>query len=89
MENRKREGHFNGHTWIVVTISIISLLIIGTLSEYFGYLITKELRETTPKCVIAVVMGSVPIQTIYGIKAIIKRLTYIPSYKGESNETKS
>lgn len=80
-DTQKREGHFNGHTWIVVIVAIIGLISIALAEIFTGLTIIKTVPNLIVSTTTEICLATVPIQVITGIVVIIKRITYIP--KGE------
>lgn len=69
---------FNGHTWIIVLVSVLGLIFLGACAE--GGLI--YLLATTPSSNVtgleAIGIPAIPHAVVKGIETIVERLTYIP-----------
>lgn len=78
MEHNKREGHFNGHTWIIVLASVLVLGCIALTEIFVGLEIIKTSNEVAITLSTEITLGTIPLQVVIGIVIIIKRITYIP-----------
>lgn len=69
---------FNGHTWIVAIISILTLASIGIYTEYelFKVLI-KETADSSAKIIETGGIAFIPYSVVKGIIKILERLTKI------------
>lgn len=82
----KRQGHFNGHTWIVIIIAILALVIVGVAEVIVGYLIITHTSNDSSKTLTELCLATVPLQVVYGIVKIVDRITYVPKEE-TNNET--
>lgn len=80
----KREGHFNGHTWIIVLVSVLVLGCIALTEIFVGLEIIKTNNDKAITIATEITLGTIPFQVLTSIVIIIKRITYIP--KGDINE---
>lgn len=80
----KREGHFNGHTWIIVLTSVLVLGCIALTEIFVGLEIIKTNNDKAITIATEITLGTIPFQVLISIVIIIKRITYIP--KGDINE---
>lgn len=72
------KGLFNGHTWIIVLVSVIGLIFLGAGAEGgLIYLLTMS-ENSNISSLEALGIPTIPLAVVKGIEMIVKRLTYIP-----------